>query len=493
MQSCVAWSSPNRGLEEINMQAKKDISCIVLVYENLNVIFESISFMIKYNDRMDIHVIENRSSTSSMTSPYFQALVSGGQINSYILFNGNVTNNAYDVILRDHDELFGNEFTIVSDGDVVADEGWLDESIAILRKHQDVFCCSVRMKTDGWNEKVKAGYDALPRKQHSDYIESPSGIWLCAFRSDELRAVTRALRDSSLRFRDAYLHAYSSKIMGKKWVTTIRASAQELNRSLYSDSGYINRKNKNISDNYSGDHYKFWGHDDLTDYKVYRWDGFIEISPLPLPPSRPNVESIETDEIVRKLNASSDLSCWIDVDRAYARSGWVNVGRFGPKSFYTAATNTYHVACDISSHLPPFEDIFGHVFCYWLLGRFDPDGQDRLVQFIASCVAKGGNLRIVDLDIQYLTQIASSGEEDNLAELARSTPVLRRSGDIREFGSDLLEYWQTKRGRRMIDQDALAEQLRRRGFIVELGRGDPALDPNGALSRFCWSLTARRV
>jgi hypothetical protein len=470
--------------EAATLQSK--IPCIVLVYKNLNVIASCLDFLLQYESRLAFHIIENASETTPFTSAYFTKLARWGRIQSYTLFEENITNNAADIFLRDHREIMDAPYVIFTDGDVVADDGWLDECVDILDRHPEVFCCTVRMDATKWPEPLKAAFLNYPRKEFDDYIEGGSGVWLCHFRGHELREVVDVLQRNGLRFRDAYLNHYARIFRGQKWVSTKTATAVELTRSFYyGDSEYRASKNAMINARFDGDHYRLWGHDDICRYMYVSGSQKTWIAPRELNPSRPNIEPISSDAIILEINQTRGRSCWFNVDVGHARAGFVNVGRYGFHSIFDDSRDRYFVNFESMDELPRFRECFANVYCYLTLGTVPINHARKVLTELTRWLEPGGVLRVVELDHEVIAKAWVQVDMEALDRLAGIPRKKAASGEERY--DDLLTYWMNYR--RVVSASLVESWMKELGLQVRTSEYREELDPNGSsLAQFCWFL-----
>ena len=120
---------------------KGKIPCVLLAYFDCGVILRTLEGLVNLKDRLDVLLIENASPNSECMRQAMMRFVECGLISEYVFFKENISNNALNIILRNEISCADHEFVIVSDGDLVSEgDAWLEESLDVMRLHQDVLC-----------------------------------------------------------------------------------------------------------------------------------------------------------------------------------------------------------------------------------------------------------------------------------------------------------------------------------------------------------------
>jgi len=221
------------------MLFKKKILCYVLIFDQIDIIKQSIDFLCGYSDRLDIIVIENPSPQSPEIKKYIQTLGDQKLIKRHYLFSKNITGNAYTAVLAAESNLIKkSRFVILTDGDLKSsDDFWLDEEIAILNNHRDVFACGISLdksnlpiktfpEAKGWIPDDDAAYD--------DYYQTWTGGHLLMLRGAELYNFLEWRARKNLSFVDGNMHMYCREI-NKHWARTKKSQAYHLTWDLYTD------------------------------------------------------------------------------------------------------------------------------------------------------------------------------------------------------------------------------------------------------------------
>lgn len=217
------------------------IPCVVIIYYDYDTIKKCINFLLKDNDKLDIIVLENHSiNTENQIKPYILDLLNKGAICKYALFEENISNNAIEKFFRSGIlDLSKNSFLILTDGDVVVDNGdWLSEELHILNNNPDVFVCAVTLKTD--NLPIKSFPQSIKwyrpaGKTYGDYEEVPTGAQLLFIRSEGFDGFLQYIKQNNIKIRDMTIRDYCYRVLGKKWVRTKNNKAIHLTWDLYQD------------------------------------------------------------------------------------------------------------------------------------------------------------------------------------------------------------------------------------------------------------------
>lgn len=222
------------------MLKKAKIPCYVLVFDQVNIIRESLECLTHVSDKLDIIVIENPSPHSSKIKPLVDAFGKAGLIKRHYLFDNNITGNAFGSVINIEKQLVQKSpFVILTDGDLRLDNNdWLDEELSILKKHRDIFACGVSL--DLSNLPLKTFPDAkdwMPPdiSEHRDFYETLTGIHLLMLRGPELYDFMQWKNANELSFVDGEMHRHARENLLKKWVRTKKARAYHLTWDLYAD------------------------------------------------------------------------------------------------------------------------------------------------------------------------------------------------------------------------------------------------------------------
>lgn len=246
------------------------IPCVVLVYYNVDIIKESLDFLLKLGNELEFFVIENKSiNTEKEIKPYLMNLLKTKQISMYVEFLDNISNNAVEEFFEMNIiDLHKSENIIITDGDIKGNSlDWLSEEKSILNKHSKVFACGVDFISD--NLPLRQFEDAInwivkPINIYNDYLECPTGMHLLFMKTDELRKFLRYMKNNKLKFKDSIILNYCYNVLGKKWAKTRNNKFIHLTWNVYS-----NLNNPYTKYKMSKSHDEFWYHNKYCDFIVH--------------------------------------------------------------------------------------------------------------------------------------------------------------------------------------------------------------------------------
>jgi hypothetical protein len=152
--------------------AVERIPCYVLVFHDAPTIAASLDWLAAWRDRLELIVLENPSeATGTAIRPDVEARLARGDVARYLLFDENISNNAFEVALAiDRGRWRDAPYVLLTDGDLVGGDGWLDEQVALLDRRPEVFACGIRLDMDnlplarfpdagGWVPPLRAVHD----------------------------------------------------------------------------------------------------------------------------------------------------------------------------------------------------------------------------------------------------------------------------------------------------------------------------------------------
>lgn len=249
---------------------KGKIPCLVIVFFNTEITKKTLNFLTKYNDILDITVIENYSpNTEFEIKPYLINLLMNDRISRYILFEKNIAMNTLKTIFNNNIiDLSTPEYIMITDGDLIVVEGdWLNEEINILRNNTDIFACGINLSLDNLPLKTCPGADKWfpPAKmEYTDYYEGLTGTTLLLMRTSYFKDYLAFAIEKDLECIDTHMHYYCYRFAHKKWARTKLNKAIHLTWDEYNnpDSLYTKFKHsKPVND--------IWYHKDYCPFEVY--------------------------------------------------------------------------------------------------------------------------------------------------------------------------------------------------------------------------------
>lgn len=269
------------------------IPCVILVYYNFDVIKQTINFLAS-DERLELYVLENKSPyTYSHIKPYLRQLVANGKIKQYVLFDRNISNNAYELFFDNVTINNKSDYIIITDGDMVVPSGqytldWLDEEIDIIKRHPNIECCGINLSPHNlprnnpfFTSNTNSVYNCegwIPDKfgtVHESYVEADTGIHLLLFKKALFEEFLAERRHHQWRFLDEVLRNFVKEKKKLKWVITRFNYSEHLTWTLYNDPNHPYTQIK-----MTPDFYKFWKHFDYCFFTVYTKVGRKRFFPL---------------------------------------------------------------------------------------------------------------------------------------------------------------------------------------------------------------------
>jgi hypothetical protein len=232
------------------------IPCAVIVFYNADIIFKTVEFLLHYSDRLDITVIENKSiHTDSLIKPYMLKLVKEKKISHYVLFEQNITMNAFRVTFE-HGviDLSGNEYVLITDGDLIVNNSdFLSEQLAIMTHHPEVFACGVSLSKHNLPLNIYPNAGTwIPNdfNEYEDYFEAVTGFHLTLMRAEPFLDYLTYSKRMNHKILDVFMHQYCYGVLGQKWARTKVSEAIHLTWDVYADSSHPYQQWKSTLDLY---------------------------------------------------------------------------------------------------------------------------------------------------------------------------------------------------------------------------------------------------
>lgn len=254
------------------------IICLVLAYFDFESIKTTCKGLVPYSDRLDLYIVENPSeATESHIKPFVLDLVRSGHVSHYFLFDKNITNNAFEMVLQsEYINLQDSEYILLSDGDLeLSSQDWLDEELSIMRACPEVFACGINLDLSNLpleNFPTAHRWLAELLQRHRLYDEAATAMHLTLFRSRELQGFLSYLGcRPRLRFTDTELFNYCYGVLHMRWARTRKSLARHLAWDRYHDlvHPYTRRKlSKSFQDTWR--HYRYCGFQVYTEESVKR-------------------------------------------------------------------------------------------------------------------------------------------------------------------------------------------------------------------------------
>jgi len=188
---------------------------LVLAYHQFDNFKEFIKGFLKSSlaGSSNVWVVENYSvNTQKLFEPYIKNLVDRKLIYKYVLFHKNIANSAVQIVLDEfRDELFAEEFLIISDADLTFN--WVQshyESLSILKCHPENDFCSLRLNYSNLPvAKFKNTSEWIPNYIPSCcHFKGHGGIHFAHFRTSNLKNYVRDAMANGQPFLDSEVNRY---------------------------------------------------------------------------------------------------------------------------------------------------------------------------------------------------------------------------------------------------------------------------------------------
>ncbi len=195
-----------------------------------------------------------------------------GKIKRHYLFNKNITSRAYDIILeKERSVIKTYKYTIVTDGDVTAEDNWIKEERRALRLNPSLFCIGITF--DMANLPLKTFPDAsgwIPpdiSRGGIGYFEALTGMHFVMFRSQGLISFLDHKLKTGDNFIDGNIKKYVYETLHKKWGRTKRSQGVHLTWDLYHDLEHPYTKLKT-----GKSFHDTWYHNESSSYKLMEFN-----------------------------------------------------------------------------------------------------------------------------------------------------------------------------------------------------------------------------
>lgn len=437
------------------------------VYYDFDVVKKCVETLLR-QPQLDIVIIENKSaSTEEKFKPYFLDLLQQERIKKYLLFEENITNNAWEMAVSSpFINLYETEYIMLTDGDLSTDDdGWFDEAFSIISKPSNkVFAVGVDLLMANVPEQYKnANWIPKPTKDMGTHYEAVTGTHFCFMRSDEFREALNYIKSRHLPFRDTSLHTFCFRFTKKKWARTKKHKLYHHTWDYLHDPA--NEYNKKKTETWSF----VWDHDTYCSYIIYTKDTTEKYEYFPHRHGGRNMNEY------RRLHNMGNTPAHIN-PKAYTKLhigcgtnylyGWYNVD----------SNKTYKVDLmwDVRKSLPlqreSFEFIYNEHFIEHLTVA-------EAVSVFTNCfllLKPGGILRLATPDI---TDIVRYYQTDTWKDL----PIMKTAGlawvkTKCEYINVALRSWGHQY---LYDEEELRRRLKEAGFTQEpirkeMGKSDHA-------------------
>lgn len=267
------------------------IKLYFLAYFDFEVIQKALESLYDCSNNIEIHVLENKSEFTYLIKPFLLQQLENGYISSYYLFENNLANNAFEIIIaRDLKKISNSNFFIVTDGDLlVKGANWLQEELNIMQNNNELFACGISLSLE--NLPINEFADAInwvPSNiaEFETFFEAKTGGHLLMLRTSDFLKYWEYREKEKLNFTDGSMANFCYQILKKKWAKTKNTSAIHLTWDSYSDRNHpytIKRLSKDFKQTWHSKKYfsKIYVH--TKGHTVYYFRDWSKIMSIQLP------------------------------------------------------------------------------------------------------------------------------------------------------------------------------------------------------------------
>lgn len=186
----------------------------------------------------EIHVIENHSA-NTLREEMFE-YIRHGLVKKYALFDRNIAGMAKRVYFEGGNVDWSRyDHVVMTESDIIPDDGWLDECKAILDAHPEILVCSVGLYMDNLPLKTfphAARWIPAPIDR-GDHYETITGEHCMTFRTQDYLMILGDVIRRNVILREKQIHNYGRR-KGGKIACTKTARARHLTWDLYQDPNH---------------------------------------------------------------------------------------------------------------------------------------------------------------------------------------------------------------------------------------------------------------
>jgi hypothetical protein len=187
-----------------------------------------------------------------------------------VLFDHNISNNAIPIVYKHSIVDLSSKYILVTDGDLVPQDGWHEEQCNILERCSEVFACAIGLSDA--NLPITTFPEAKswvppPSRETDLYREADTGHHLVLMRTTDFVGYMNHATKHGTKYVDTEMHRYC-RSNGKRWVTTKNTKAIHLTWNSYNNLEHPYTKLK-----LSKSLVEHWNHSKSSDFTVYTKNG----------------------------------------------------------------------------------------------------------------------------------------------------------------------------------------------------------------------------
>lgn len=215
----------------------ENIPCFVVGFHNYEHIFKCLQSLQNEN-LLNVFYFDNFSNNSLENREKLKSLVDEGSIKECLLLDTNLSSNTFDRLLPLYlENIKKSKYTIITDGDLIPDKGFVEEQISTLEKYDDIVACSTPLYD------INLPLESFPncgnwipsRTCVEDYCYPQGGMHMVMVKSEFLILTVEIFNRNRIPFLDSNFNLFIEK-QGKKWVVCKNSHSYHLTWDLYKDT-----------------------------------------------------------------------------------------------------------------------------------------------------------------------------------------------------------------------------------------------------------------
>ncbi len=293
---------------------KHHIACQVLSHGIDDINVRSLESMIECDSRLKIDVAHNPYPEESGDFLKFASdQTASGKLRSLMVFERNISNNALQLaLLRNRDRNLESKYIVISDCDILAPTGLIDEQISILENNLDLLVCGLRVDASLWDNSLPVKSELMERFnsdkfEMADHVASATGLWMAMFRTAEFYMLLDTIEKNNLRLTDGNLKSLGFAKFRKRWSATKNSIGRELNRER--ETYHVTKAVSSTdfggnSPEQPGSRYSTWNHNLVSEAELQESDSKTKCKFDALRPAVPRFRSgIGDDPVIKEIQA----------------------------------------------------------------------------------------------------------------------------------------------------------------------------------------------
>jgi hypothetical protein len=201
------------------------IPCFVLCFFDFPAIEKSLNFFSKFNDKLELVIVENPSKYTDTIKPFILNLLKEGKIDYYYLMNENIGLNAIEMLLKKNTiDWMNKPYIINAEGDLASNSmTWIEEEKNVLDKYPNVLACGMGVDLESFKKIDPRGayWYPAPHADRGDYYWGLTGgghavMW----RNKDMIDFLQYMDSVKGKYVDNYMHPFVEAVKRKEWGRT---------------------------------------------------------------------------------------------------------------------------------------------------------------------------------------------------------------------------------------------------------------------------------